>query len=89
METERVNPALETLPVPLSGTEEADQGLRTRTGCVGEPETPDSPKESWSLTLFLSEAECQGGGRNERYCFGPSIACPSNCFFCSFTSNVP
>ena len=30
--------------------------MRTRTGRVGEPETPDSPKESYQLTLFLSGA---------------------------------
>jgi hypothetical protein len=32
LETERSNPTLEPLPTPLSGTEEADQGLPTPSG---------------------------------------------------------
>ena len=36
----------------------------------------------WFLNCRFLKADCN-------YSFGPSIACPSNCFFCSFTSNVP
>ena len=49
LEIERCNPALPPLPT------NADQEMRTRTGRVGKPATPDSPKESYQLTLAFPE----------------------------------
>jgi hypothetical protein len=55
MEKERRNPTLQPLPT------NADQNLPTPSaGRVGEPATPDSPKESIQLTLALSGAKWQG-----------------------------
>ena len=79
MEIERRNRTLPPLPTPLSGTEEADQGLPTRTGRVGEPTTPASPKESIQLCLFRSEDGRAAGGAGwaeARWnCDGAPISC--------------
>ena len=49
MEIEPSYPTLKPLPT------NADQEMPTRTGRVGEPRTPDSPKESINFAFVRSE----------------------------------